>query len=658
MQKTSRLNRLLAVLVAVFMAVCCLPLNAFAEGNINTLTFIKKYGGNEVPAANFTNVEFEDGLIANNPAYAPYFEPPTDDYVFENYTVSYSNGVRDPWTVENGGSLVQGCNIVVTINFKEKDVTPEPDPEPEIPDTYTFTVKFCAEDGTQLADDRQFSVTEGASVYNAHSGSWPVVEGYTFDHFSLWEIDNPLGSEAVATSSYDGATLYAVYTKDPEPTPATYTFTVKFCAEDGTVLADDRQFSVTEGASVYNAHSGSWPVVEGYTFDHFSLWEIDNPLGSEAVATSSYDGATLYAVYTKDPEPTPATYTFTVKFCAEDGTVLADDRQFSVTDGASVYNAHSGSWPVVEGYTFDHFSLWEIDNPLGSEAVATSSYDGATLYAVYTKDAVESEKDYITYKIIDAETREQIATWQVLEGDPLSAYSGTVPQKEGYTLDYLTFLDGNKPVDLANTVAVKNLNGGLEWTLEAHFKVLPAGYKDVCVRFEFVDLDGNTVLPALNYATCLSDDVIGPKVKDVLADATAKLAEGDYAIHHMTLVYEDGSESSALQDPVVVTDYDGRTIKVYCNKVQSGNGGSTGSSDNNSSNNSNNSNNNTTTTATSTSSKEVVKASAPADNTVKILPQTGISVETPVVFGGMLFAALAGAGAYLFVMRKKLNQTF
>ena len=570
MQKTSRLNRLLAVLVAVFMAVCCLPLNAFAEGNINTLTFIKKYGGNEVPAANFTNVEFEDGLIANNPAYAPYFEPPTDDYVFENYTVSYSNGVRDPWTVENGGSLVQGCDIVVTINFKEKDVTPEPDPEPEIPDTYTFTVKFCAEDGTQLADDRQFSVTEGASVYNAHSGSWPVVEGYTFDHFSLWEIDNPLGSEAVATSSYDGATLYAVYTKDPEPTPATYTFTVKFCAEDGTVLADDRQFSVTEGASVYNAHSGSWPV--------------------------------------------------------------------------------------VEGYTFDHFSLWEIDNPLGSEAVATSSYDGATLYAVYTKDAVESEKDYITYKIIDAETREQIATWQVLEGDPLSAYSGTVPQKEGYTLDYLTFLDGNKPVDLANTVAVKNLNGGLEWTLEAHFKVLPAGYKDVCVRFEFVDLDGNTVLPALNYATCLSDDVIGPKVKDVLADATAKLAEGDYAIHHMTLVYEDGSESSALQDPVVVTDYDGRTIKVYCNKVQSGNGGSTGSSDNNSSNNSNN--NNTTTTATSTSSKEVVKASAPADNTVKILPQTGISVETPVVFGGMLFAALAGAGAYLFVMRKKLNQTF
>lgn len=391
MQKTSRLNRLLAVLVAVFMAVCCLPLNAFADGNKNTLTFIKKFG-DKVSTIDMGEVPYQDGLIATN--YAAYFEPPTNDYELDSYTVTYNYVSGTSTTIEpNQGSLinVDGTGVVVTINYKEKDVTPEPDPTPE----------------------------------------------------------------------------------------------------------------------------------------------------------------------------------------------------------------------------------------------------------------------YITYNIIDAETGAQITTWQVLEGDPLSSYSGTTPEKEGYTLDYLTFLDGDKPVDLANTVAVKNLNGGLEWTLEAHFKVLPAGYKDVYVSFEFVDLDGNTVLHALNYATCLSDDVIGPKVKDVLADATAKLAAGNYAIHHMTLVYEDGSESSALQDPVVVTDYDGRTIKVYCNKVQSGNGGSTGSSDNNS-----NNSNNTTTTATSTSSKEVVKASAPADNTVKILPQTGISVETPVVFGGMLFAALAGAGAYLFVMRKKLNQTF
>ncbi|MFR3226749.1 MAG: hypothetical protein ACLTNY_07315, partial [Blautia massiliensis (ex Durand et al. 2017)] len=36
MQKTNRFSRLLAVLVAVFMAVCCLPLSAFAEGSAKT----------------------------------------------------------------------------------------------------------------------------------------------------------------------------------------------------------------------------------------------------------------------------------------------------------------------------------------------------------------------------------------------------------------------------------------------------------------------------------------------------------------------------------------------------------------------------------------------------------------------------------------------
>ena len=69
-------------------------------------------------------------------------------------------------------------------------------------------------------------------------------------------------------------------------------------------------------------------------------------------------------------------------------------------------------------------------------------------------------------------------------------------------------------------------------------------------------------------------------------------------------------------------------------------------------------NNNTTTVSSNnnkTNNTEVVKAAAPADNTAKVMPQTGLNVETPVVFGVMMVAALAGAGAYLFAIRKKLN---
>lgn len=52
---------------------------------------------------------------------------------------------------------------------------------------------------------------------------------------------------------------------------------------------------------------------------------------------------------------------------------------------------------------------------------------------------------------------------------------------------------------------------------------------------------------------------------------------------------------------------------------------------------------------------EVVKANAPAANTSKIIPQTGLSLKSPVLLGVMMVAALAAASLYLFVIRKKLN---
>lgn len=52
---------------------------------------------------------------------------------------------------------------------------------------------------------------------------------------------------------------------------------------------------------------------------------------------------------------------------------------------------------------------------------------------------------------------------------------------------------------------------------------------------------------------------------------------------------------------------------------------------------------------------EVVKANTPAANTSKIIPQTGLSLKSPVLLGVMMVAALAAAALYLFVIRKKLN---
>ena len=69
--------------------------------------------------------------------------------------------------------------------------------------------------------------------------------------------------------------------------------------------------------------------------------------------------------------------------------------------------------------------------------------------------------------------------------------------------------------------------------------------------------------------------------------------------------------------------------------------------------------NNNTTTVTSTGTtadNTVVKSDAPADNTAKVLPQTGVESNAPVIgFVVVLLAAMGGAAGYLFVVRKKLN---
>ena len=107
-----------------------------------------------------------------------------------------------------------------------------------------------------------------------------------------------------------------------------------------------------------------------------------------------------------------------------------------------------------------------------------------------------------------------------------------------------------------------------------------------------------------------------------------------------------------------VADEKGGVISITANIVtrEAGQGGSTGG--NNGGSTGSSEQNGATATAASAGNDTVVKTAAPADNSVKILPQTGFTAEAPAVFGGMLFAALAGAGAYLFGMRKKLNETF
>ena len=61
---------------------------------------------------------------------------------------------------------------------------------------------------------------------------------------------------------------------------------------------------------------------------------------------------------------------------------------------------------------------------------------------------------------------------------------------------------------------------------------------------------------------------------------------------------------------------------------------------------------------TPTNTRDVTKSNTPADNSSKIIPQTGVSSTNSNSVAGLaivLVAALGGAAAYLFINRKKLN---
>ena len=153
----------------------------------------------------------------------------------------------------------------------------------------------------------------------------------------------------------------------------------------------------------------------------------------------------------------------------------------------------------------------------------------------------------------------------------------------------------------------------------------------------------------------ISTDVI-MNIRFVTRDGTF-VAGGDYfvpeGVQNYTVLNQympEGYEMDVAGDFMAKAgaSMDVPVHKVVAENPTTGNTGSTGNSSSSSS----------TTTVSSDSSSDnsdVVKANTPADNSTKIIPQTGLSIESPVLLGVMMVSALVAAAAYLFVIRKQLN---
>ena len=318
----------------------------------------------------------------------------------------------------------------------------------------------------------------------------------------------------------------------------------------------------------------------GYKFDYMTLVYDDGTESSslqEPVVVPDYDGKTIKVYFSKID--TPVDVNFRVEFVDKNGNTLQEATNIAITysdfgSSQKLSELLTDDIARVEAKGYKHFAYTLIYDD-GSESssivdpVVVPDYNGKTIKAYFAK-AEETEDVNIRFEFVDmaGETilpaTNYATTYTDSEIGP--KLSGVVSNEiitveaKGYKFVMFTLVydDDSESSALADPVVVPDYDGK---TIKVYFAEADT-YEDVNIRFEFVDMTGETILPATNYATTYTDSAIGPKLIDVIAEETAKLSKDSYVFDHFAWVYADGTETE-LNDPVIVPDYHNTTIKIY-----------------------------------------------------------------------------------------------
>lgn len=646
MQKTTRLQRLLAVVVAVFMAVCCLPLNAFADGNVKTCTYYVTQldqngnvieGGAQNKEVSFT-LDFDGNLpnLVAVPALKDYFTA-QGGYKLSRVTINdvEKEDISTCYPVHS-----QPQNLVIYFDAPE---TAEPDHEAN------YTIKFVDENGKSVAESMNLNITwkgeTGPNLMNylRENGAIKSIDGFTYAYVCAagGSEENKYAEDSQAVVVPGGPYELEVHYTTNAPVFCEAAYKINFIDENGEAIQPsttfrpswvegEQHFLLTELKTTLQA-----VVDKGYTFNKVCYVGSEEAIPeNNLVVEGNYE---VNAYFTKNVEPSKdREAVYTVNFVDENGNKIQEpvNVNMSWVDGQELYVLAQldGTLKSVEGYTFQNLTAYNGTEPYdGDELVVEGNY---SLTAHYTK--IDLDRD-TTYKINFVDQNNNIirdpavVTIGWVDGQDLyvlAQLESTLNGVEGnYSFDKLTAWNGTEAI----SDTVKVVPGSYELT--AHYIL---GGKDCNSKYtiHFVDENNNEFKDptVVNMAWVEGQDL---NLMTQL-DSTLKNVEG-YTFKSLTAW--NGTEAYKGDEKVVPGEYE--LIAHYTKKATSS------SSDNN------------TTTVSSNNNKtnntEVVKAAAPADNTAKVMPQTGLTAETPVVFGIMMVAALAGAGAYLFAIRKKLN---
>ena len=580
MQNTTRLQRLLAVVVAVFMAVCCLPLNAFATGNT--------VQGDTVQM----NIQFKDGdeVVAGGDYTVPAG--------VQNYSI-LEQYVPEGYKMTTTGDFMadKGAKLVVNIEKINKDVT--------------MNIQF--KDGDEVVAGGDYTVPAGVQNYSILEQYVP--EGYKMTTTGDFMADK--GAKLVVNiEKINKDVTMNIQFKDGDEVVAGGDYTVPAGVQNYSIL---EQY-VPEGYKMtttgdFMADKGAKLVVNIEKINKDVTMNIQFKDGDEVVAGGDYTvpaGVQNYSVL-KDYVP--------------EGYVLEVSGDFMATEGAKL---------TVAIKKITNEVIMNIQFKDGDEVVAGGDY--------FVPAGVQNYN--VLGKYVPAGYSMDVSgDFMAAEGAKLEV---PVSKIENAVIMNIRFIDSTTDEFVA---------GGDYFLPEGvqNYKVLtqyvPEGYK-MDVAGDFMVAEGTSLdVPVTKLPAQIIMNIRFMEGETFIAGGDYFVTEGvnNYKVLEDLGYLPEGYEMDVAGDFMAK---EGAKLDVPVHKIKDGGEDSSSSSDNDTNN--NNSNNNDTKTVSS-NNNQVVKAETPADNTAKVMPQTGLNVETPVVFGVMMVAALAGAGAYLFAIRKKLN---
>ena len=685
MQKTSRLHRLLAVVVAVFMAVCCLPLGAFADGVVNFyIDYVNIGDGYSVGGQAVSGTPDAGGLVktadlglqapagfktVNVPEYLAAEEGGTFNIQVEEVETPATKEVKINYVIEVEGEETRYIDGSVTVPFEATSVN--------------TSMLTDIPEGYEVINIGDVQINDGWIYVELK----PVATDKTVNINFYDEVNNCQVEEATITVAADATSVNVSLIK----IPAGYEPTVT-----GDLVINDGWIYV-----------GLKPVATEKTVGINFYDEVNNCQVEEATITVAADATSVNVSLIKIPagyEPT-----VTGDLVINDGWIYVGLKPVATekTVGINFYDEVNNCQVSESSITVDadaiHVNVSQIELPAGYEPTVTGDLPIRDGWIYVGLKPVEGSR-VIGLNYYDEVNKTQVCEREmVVDKDATYVNTNDIPTIEGYefiSVGDLAINDGwvyvgVKPIE----TKVVGLNffdeANYEQVCETYVEVpydaihlntskieLPDGYEFTTVgdlaindgwiyvgvkcvktlRIYWAIDNGDAADFADGSADTWTQELTWKHIHDEIALPQITVADG-YVFNGWSVSGQNGEfwgpelKTMTVGDKFVA-DEKGGVISITANIVtrEAGQGGSTGGNDGGSTGSSEQSG--ATAAAASAGNDTVVKTAAPADNSVKILPQTGFTAEAPAVFGGMLFAAMAGAGAYLFAMRKKLNETF